>query len=182
MSKPKVKIYTDGACANNPGKGGYGIVLIYEKQDGNIVQKNLSKGFELTTNNRMELLAVIDALNTLKTPCKIELYSDSKYVVDAINQKWLEGWIEKNWKLNTKNPVKNIDLWEILLNKIKEHNVTFIKVKGHADNPYNNKCDKIAVEQYSGLSIIPKCSRIISFLFRMCNKVKSGYTTPNPFR
>ena len=91
MTKPKVKIYTDGACANNPGKGGYGIILMYEKQDGSVVQKNLSRGFELTTNNRMELLAVIDALNALKNPCEIELYSDSKYVVDAINQNWLSG-------------------------------------------------------------------------------------------
>jgi ribonuclease HI len=149
MAKPKVKIYTDGACANNPGKGGYGIVLMCEKQDGSIVQKNLSRGFELTTNNRMELLAVIDALNALKNPCEIELYSDSKYVVDAINQNWLSGWVLKNWKLNTKNPVKNIDLWEKLLIAMKPHDIKFIWVKGHASNEYNNLCDKLAVEARS---------------------------------
>lgn len=149
MSMPKVKIYTDGACANNPGKGGYGIVLMYQKSDGNIVQKNLSRGFELTTNNRMELLAVIDALNALKNPCEIELYSDSKYVVDAINQKWLDSWQEKNWKLNTKNPVKNIDLWQKLITAMKPHKINFIWVKGHASNEFNNLCDKLAVEARS---------------------------------
>ena len=144
MSKPKVKIYTDGACANNPGKGGYGIVLMYEKQDGSVVQKNLSRGFELTTNNRMELLAVIDALNVLKNPCEIELYSDSKYVVDAINQNWLSGWVLKNWKLGTKNPVKNIDLWKKLIDAMKDHNIEFIWVKGHAGHEYNERCDTLA--------------------------------------
>ena len=146
MTKPKVKIYTDGACANNPGKGGYGIVLMYEKQNGDVVQKNLAKGFELTTNNRMELLAVIDALETLKKPCDIRLFSDSKYVIDAINQKWLDSWQEKNWKLNTKNPVKNIDLWKKLIEVMKPHKIEFIWVKGHASNEFNNLCDKMAVE------------------------------------
>ena len=149
MTKPNVKIYTDGACANNPGKGGYGIVLMYEKSDGSLIQKNLSRGFEMTTNNRMELLAVIDALNTLKKPCKIELYSDSKYVIDAINQNWLDGWVEKNWKLNTKNPVKNIDLWKKLIEAMKIHDIKFIWVKGHALNEFNNLCDKLAVEARS---------------------------------
>ena len=146
MSNPKVTIYTDGACANNPGKGGYGVVLMYEKQNGDVVQKNLAKGFELTTNNRMELLAVIDALETLKKPCDIRLFSDSKYVIDAINQKWLDSWQEKNWKLNTKNPVKNIDLWKKLIEVMKPHKIEFIWVKGHASNEFNNLCDKMAVE------------------------------------
>lgn len=144
--KPKIKIYTDGACQNNPGKGGYGIVMRYIDQKGNIHQKEFSKGFLKTTNNRMELLAVIDALNILKKPCEIELYSDSKYVVDAINQKWLDSWIKKNWKLNTTNPTKNIDLWKKYLEASKIHDIKFIWVKGHAQNEFNNLCDKLAVE------------------------------------
>jgi len=149
MSKPNVTIYTDGACANNPGKGGFGIVLMYEKSDGKKIQKNIAKGFEMTTNNRMELMGVIEALNALKTPCKVKLYSDSKYVVDAINQKWLNSWLEKNWKLNTKNPVKNIDLWKELILAMKPHDIEFIWVKGHASNEFNNLCDKLAVEARS---------------------------------
>ena len=146
MDMPNIKIYTDGACANNPGAGGYGIVLMYEDSNNVLHKKELSKGFELTTNNRMELLAVIDALNSLKKPCNIELYSDSKYVIDAINQKWLDSWQEKNWKLNTKNPVKNIDLWQKLLGAMKPHKIKFIWVKGHDSNEFNNRCDKLAVE------------------------------------
>lgn len=146
MDKPNISIYTDGACANNPGKGGYGIVLMYEDKNHTMHQKKISKGFEMTTNNRMELLAVIDALNYLKKPCKIKLYSDSKYVIDAINQKWLDGWVEKNWKLNTKNPVKNIDLWKRFLEAQKPHEIEFIWVKGHDSNEFNNLCDKLAVE------------------------------------
>ncbi len=145
-NKPKVNIYTDGACQNNPGKGGYGVVLMYEDKNNVIHQKEFSKGFRLTTNNRMELLAVIDALNLLKKPCKINLYSDSKYVIDAINQKWLDSWKEKNWKLNTKNPVKNIDLWEKFLTAKNPHEIEFIWVKGHASNKYNEICDKLAVK------------------------------------
>ena len=145
MTKPKVKIYTDGACANNPGPGGFGIVMQYQAKDGKIISKEFSKGYKITTNNRMELLAVIEALNILKMPCEIELYSDSKYVVDAINQGWLGGWVAKNWKLNTKNPVKNIDLWEKYLTAQKPHDIKFIWVKGHNDNEFNEKCDKLAV-------------------------------------
>ena len=142
---PYVTIYTDGACANNPGKGGYGAILMYQTNDGKMIQKELSKGFKNTTNNRMELLAVIDSLLSLKKPCRIKLYSDSKYVVDAINQNWLQGWIDKNWKLNTKNPVKNIDLWKKYIEASKQHEIEFIWVKGHNDNIYNEKCDKLAV-------------------------------------
>ena len=144
-NKPKVTIYTDGACSSNPGPGGYGIVLMFTKNDGSVVKKELSKGFKNTTNNRMELLAVIDALQSLKIPCCVDIYSDSKYVTDAINQKWLEGWVSKNWKLNTKNPAKNIDLWQKYLAIQKEHDIKFIWVKGHNDNEFNEKCDKLAV-------------------------------------
>ncbi len=146
LMKSFVKIYTDGACANNPGKGGFGVVLLYEDNSGKIYKKEFSKGFEMTTNNRMELMAVVYALNLLKKPCDIELYSDSKYVVDAINQNWLKGWIDRNWKLGTKNPVKNIDLWKEFLNAKKTHDIKFIWVKGHNDNKYNELCDKLAVE------------------------------------
>ena len=146
MEYCNVDIYTDGACANNPGRGGYGIVMMYKDKNNLMHQKEFSKGYKLTTNNRMELTAVIDALNLLKKPCNIKLYSDSKYVVDAINQKWLEGWQNKNWKLNTKNPVKNIDLWKKYLIASKDHKIEFICVKGHASNKYNELCDKLAVK------------------------------------
>ncbi len=146
MEYCNVDIYTDGACANNPGRGGYGIVMMYKDKNNLMHQKEFSKGYKLTTNNRMELTAVIDALNLLKKPCNIKLYSDSKYVVDAINQKWLEGWQNKNWKLNTKNPVKNIDLWKKYLIASKDHKIEFIWVKGHASNKYNELCDKLAVK------------------------------------
>ena len=146
MEYCNVDIYTDGACANNPGRGGYGIVMMYKDKNNLMHQKEFSKGYKLTTNNRMELTAVIDALNLLKKPCNIKLYSDSKYVVDAINQKWLDGWQNKNWKLNTKNPVKNIDLWKKYLIASKDHKIEFIWVKGHASNKYNELCDKLAVK------------------------------------
>lgn len=149
MEKLKVTIYTDGACANNPGKGGYGAILMFYDSKGTLHKKEISKGFDLTTNNRMELLAVIDALNSLKKPCKIKLYSDSKYVVDAINQNWIDGWIRKNWKLNTSKPVKNIDLWKKFLEAKVPHEIEFIWVKGHDSNEFNNRCDKLAVEARS---------------------------------
>ncbi len=146
MTKPFVKIYTDGACANNPGKGGYGAILIFKKNNGEIIEKELSRGFIETTNNRMELLAVVDSLNTLKTPCQIELYSDSKYVVDAINKNWLFNWKEKSWKTASRAPVKNVDLWKKLLFAMEPHTIKFIWVKGHNDNEFNERCDKLAVE------------------------------------
>ncbi len=146
MDKPTVTIYTDGACSNNPGKGGYGLILMYTNKDGTLFQKTASKGFKMTTNNRMELLAVIDALSMLKKPCNIKLYSDSKYVVDAINQKWLDGWMKANWKLGTKNPVKNIDLWKKFTDAKKNHDIEFIWVKGHNSNEFNEKCDKMATQ------------------------------------
>ncbi len=134
-----VDIYTDGACSGNPGEGGYGIVMIY-----NGARKEVNKGFKLTTNNRMELMAVVDALDILKEPCKVNLYSDSKYVVSAIREGWLAGWISKNWKNSKKEPVKNIDLWQLLIPLLDKHEVEFIWVKGHADNVENEKCDELA--------------------------------------
>lgn len=134
-----VTIYTDGACSGNPGAGGWGAILMC---DG---KKKEFSGFEKeTTNNKMELTAVIVALSKLKKQCNVELYSDSAYVVNAINQGWLENWKANGWKGSDKKPVKNIDLWLKLDALLMEHNVTFIKVKGHADNPYNNRCDALA--------------------------------------
>lgn len=148
-TKPYVEIYTDGACSGNPGRGGYGAVLRYKKENGEVVQKEISEGFEVTTNNRMELLAPIVALETLKKPCKITLTSDSKYLIDAIDKKWIEGWIAKNWKLNTKNPVKNIDLWKRLLKAMERHDIEFVWVKGHAGHEFNEICDRLAVNAYN---------------------------------
>ncbi len=141
-----VDIYTDGACSGNPGEGGYGIVMLY-----NGARKESNKGFKLTTNNRMELLAVIDALNLLKEPCKVNLYSDSKYVVQAITDGWLVGWVQKNWKNSKKEPVKNIDLWKQLLPLLNKHEIEFIWVKGHADNIENERCDELAREAIKNL-------------------------------
>lgn len=143
----KVEIYTDGACTGNPGKGGYGAVLIY---NGN--EKRISKGFRKTTNNRMELMAAIDALSLLKEACIVDLYSDSKYLTDAVNQKWLSSWQKNGWKKSDKKPVLNRDLWEKLLLLLNRHTVTFIWVKGHNGNPYNEACDTMAVEAYNNSS------------------------------
>ncbi len=136
----EIEIYTDGACEGNPGRGAYGIVLLY-----NGTRKELSGGYKLTTNNRMELMGVIKALAALKEPCKIKLYSDSKYVVDAIRLGWAEKWKKNNWMRTKKDKALNSDLWENLLNLLKIHHVEFIWVKGHADNIENERCDFLAV-------------------------------------
>ena len=141
-----VDVYTDGACSGNPGVGGYCAILMY-----NGVEKIVSGSEEQTTNNRMELLAVIKGLEALKQECKVNLYSDSRYVVDAFNENWIESWIANGWRTAGKKAVKNVDLWQTLINLVKIHQVSFIKVKGHSDNEYNNKCDKIAVEEYKKL-------------------------------
>lgn len=134
-----VTIYTDGACSGNPGAGGWGAILMA----GDKIKE--FSGFDSeTTNNKMELTAVIEALKALKKPCNVELYSDSAYVVNAINQGWLENWKNNGWRGSDKKPVKNIELWLELDGLMITHNVTFIKVKGHADNKYNNRCDALA--------------------------------------
>ena len=143
-----VDLYTDGACSGNPGKGGYGGILMCNGHT-----KEYSGYDPMTTNNRMELLAVIKGLQTLKEVCEVDLYSDSQYVVDAFNKGWITSWQEKGWKTANKSPVKNVDLWETLLALVDKHKVNFIKVKGHADNEYNNRCDKIAVEEYKKLQV-----------------------------
>lgn len=135
----EVTIYTDGACSGNPGSGGWGSILMYKDN-----KKEISGGKKDTTNNVMELTAVIEGLKLLKFPCKVKLYSDSAYVVNAFNQKWIYGWLKNGWKNASKEPVKNKELWQELYELTKVHEVEFIKVKGHADNEYNNRCDELA--------------------------------------
>ena len=134
-----VDIYTDGACSGNPGSGGYGAVMLY-----NGARKELSEGYRLTTNNRMELLAVIKALEALKERCRINLYSDSKYVVDAVTKGWAKKWQADGWKKADKSRALNTDFWERLLALLDYHDVTFLWVKGHADNVENERCDFLA--------------------------------------
>ena len=135
----KVVIYTDGACSGNPGPGGWGTILMYKN-----VKKEISGYMENTTNNIMEITAVIEGLKLLKYECEVEIYSDSAYVVNAFNNHWIEGWRKTNWINSSKEPVKNKELWQELYNLTKQHNVKFIKVKGHSDNEYNNRCDELA--------------------------------------
>lgn len=146
--KVKVDIYTDGACSGNPGPGGYGTILVHTDSDGIKHEKELSEGFKCVTNNQMELMAVIVGLEALKKTCSVTLYSDSKYVVDAFNNHWIEGWIKKGWKTAGKSPVKNVDLWKRLLKAKENHDVEFIWVKGHAGHEYNERCDLLAVNAY----------------------------------
>lgn len=140
-----VRIYTDGAARGNPdGPGGYGTVLEYTDTKGVLHRKEISQGYKKTTNNRMELMAAIAGLEALNRPCQVELYSDSKYLVDAFNQHWIDGWIKKGWKRGKNEPVKNIDLWKRLLKAKEIHQVQFIWVKGHAGHPQNERCDELA--------------------------------------
>ena len=137
-----VTIYTDGACSGNPGPGGWGAILEYQGKE-----RELSGGEANTTNNRMELTAVLTALALLKEPCVVELYSDSKYVVDAIEKGWLYGWQKKGWIKADKKPVLNVDLWQQLLPQLARHQVHLHWVKGHAENEKNNRCDQLAVAE-----------------------------------
>ena len=138
----KVEIYTDGACSGNPGPGGWGAILCY-----NGIEKELSGGEKQTTNNRMELTGVISALRALKEPCIVELWSDSKYVIDALEKGWAQGWRKKGWVKSDKKPALNPDLWEQLLTLTEIHEMHYHWVKGHADNEKNNRCDEMAVER-----------------------------------
>ena len=140
--KKTVTIYTDGACSGNPGPGGWGAILRYQGKE-----KELSGGAKQTTNNRMELMGVISALQALKEPCVVELYSDSKYVVDALEKGWAEGWKKKGWIKSDKKPALNVDLWEELLTLCHVHELHCHWVKGHAENEFNNRCDQLATAQ-----------------------------------
>lgn len=140
-----VKIYTDGSARGNPdGPGGYGCVLHYTDKTGALHEREYAQGYKKTTNNRMELMAAIVGLEALTRPCQVELYSDSKYLTDAFNQHWIEGWVRKGWKRGKNEPVKNTDLWKRLLEAKKPHDVTFIWVKGHDGHEMNERCDFLA--------------------------------------
>ncbi|MEA5143519.1 MAG: ribonuclease HI [Oscillibacter sp.] len=138
----RVTVYTDGACSGNPGPGGWGCVLVYGG-----AKKELSGGAPDTTNNRMELTGVIAALSALKEPCEVELYSDSKYVIDALEKGWVYGWKKKGWIKSDKKPALNVDLWKLLLPLVEKHTVHYHWVKGHAQNEMNNRCDELAVAE-----------------------------------
>lgn len=142
---PQVEIYTDGSCLNNPGPGGYGVVLLAGNN-----RKELSGGFVRTTNNRMEILAVIKGLQALKKPCRVNLYTDSQYVVNAISKGWAKKWRKNNWQRNAKEKAKNPDLWQILLELCDQHQVNFIWVRGHSGNRENERCDRIAFNAAQG--------------------------------
>ena len=150
-----VKIYTDGAARGNPdGPGGFGTVLEYVDSKGQLHTKEISQGYKKTTNNRMELMAAIAGLEALNRPCEVELYSDSKYVVDAFNQHWIDGWIKKGWKRGKNESVKNVDLWKRLLKAKEVHQVTFIWVKGHDGHAQNERCDTLATTSADGTNLI----------------------------
>lgn len=135
----EVVLYTDGACSGNPGPGGWGVILVYKGKE-----KVMSGGMKETTNNRMEILAVIEGLKCLKEPCKVEIYSDSAYVVNTFLQGWLANWIKNDWKTSSNKQVQNVDLWKELIALLNKHEVHWNKVKGHADNELNNRCDALA--------------------------------------
>ena len=137
----EVTIYTDGACSGNPGPGGYGVVLKYRGH-----RRELKKGYRRTTNNRMELRGAIAALEALKEACIVQLYTDSQYLVKAINEHWLENWRARGWRTASKQPVKNVDLWERFAGLLATHQVEMHWVKGHASNEENNRCDELARE------------------------------------
>ena len=144
----KVDLYTDGACSGNPGAGGYGAILIYRG-----IEKEISGGEPSTTNNRMEIFAVIAGLRCLKESCDVTIYSDSAYTVNAFNEGWIQGWKTNGWKKADGKPVLNADLWLELLSLMEPHELRFVKVKGHADNEYNNRCDALARAAIKKLSV-----------------------------
>jgi ribonuclease HI len=141
----KVTIYTDGSARGNPdGPGGYGAILRYVDSKGQIHEKELSQGYEKTTNNRMEMMGVIAALEALRRPCQVDLYTDSQYVVNAFEKGWIRNWKKNGWKTASKEPVKNRELWERMLKAAEGHELTFHWVKGHAGHPENERCDRLA--------------------------------------
>lgn len=151
----KVTIYTDGSARGNPdGPGGFGTVIHFVDSKGELHEKEISQGYVRTTNNRMEMMAAIAGLEALTKPCDVELISDSKYLTDAFNAHWIEGWIKKGWKRGKNEPVKNVDLWKRLLAAKEQHNVTFTWVKGHAGHKYNERCDELATTAADGDGLV----------------------------
>lgn len=142
QTRKEIEIFTDGACSGNPGPGGWGAILRYRG-----VERELSGGEAATTNNRMELTAAIKALEALKSPCRVTLYSDSRYLIDAVDKGWARGWRARGWVKSDKKPALNPDLWERLLDLLEQHEVRLVWVKGHAEHPENERCDRLAVEQ-----------------------------------
>ncbi|SET39542.1 ribonuclease HI [[Clostridium] polysaccharolyticum] len=151
----EISIYTDGAARGNPdGPGGYGTILVFVDSKGQTHMREYSQGYKKTTNNRMELLAVIVGLEKLTKPCNVKLYSDSQYVVKAFNDHWIDGWIKKGWKRGKNEPVKNVDLWKRLLEAMKPHQVEFIWVKGHNGHEMNERCDVLATAAADGSDLL----------------------------
>jgi ribonuclease HI len=148
MPLAPVTIYSDGACLGNPGPGGYGTILVFGEK-----RKELSAGYRRTTNNRMELLGAIAGLEALTRPCRVQMWSDSQYVVHALSKGWLDGWQKKGWRTSSKEPVKNRDLWERLLRALGEHEVTWHWVRGHSGHPENERCDELAVAAANGVDL-----------------------------
>ena len=148
QKREHVYLYTDGACSGNPGPGGWGAILLYQKKDGSMHKMELSGHAEETTNNRMEMTAVIEALNVLKYPCEVELTSDSKYVIDSLEKGWAKGWRARGWRRSDKKEALNPDLWAVLLDLTDKHTMHYHWVKGHAENEYNNRCDELAVAEW----------------------------------
>ncbi|HIK37757.1 MAG: ribonuclease HI [Geminocystis sp.] len=145
---PQVEIYTDGSCLNNPGKGGYAAILIYGSH-----RKEIYGGYRYTTNNRMEIMAVIQGLKALKRPCRVNLYTDSQYVVNAMTKGWVEKWQKNNWRRSAHEKAKNVDLWQELLRVSKPHHVNYIWVRGHAGHPENERCDYLAHQAAMGSNL-----------------------------
>lgn len=150
-----VDIYTDGSARGNPdGPGGYGTVIHFQDSQGNLHKREYSGGYKKTTNNRMELMAAIVGLEALTKSCTVDLYSDSKYLVDAFNQRWIDGWLKKGWKRSGNEPVKNVDLWKRLLKAMEPHVVRYIWVKGHDGHPENERCDFLATSAADGDNLL----------------------------
>ncbi len=154
MDKMQVTLYTDGSSRGNPGPGGYGAILQYTDAQGQLHERTYSAGYKMTTNNRMELMGVIAGFAHLTKPCKVTVVSDSKYVTDAFNKHWIDGWQKKNWKSSTGSPVKNPDLWKRLLAAMEPHEVTFSWVKGHEGHPENERCDVLATTAADGQNLL----------------------------